>query len=160
MFIIRSNVTESCDFRTSLKSARDFFVDGNNYIQLMPNLDSIHTDIKGVLRWNISVSVPLVGNWRASFAVDFLETDNLIEWYPSSTEKQNFLRCVAQLSEKNDGVVQVKITNNLELRREKASDFHVLANMAGEKTISQELQSEASKMIKDFMLKAKEKLEK
>lgn len=159
MFTIKSNVTESCDIKTSFNSARDFFVDGNNYVQLMPNIDSIHTDTKGALRWNISVSVPLVGNWRASFAVDFLETDGLIEWYPSSLERQNFLRCVAQLTENSNGTVQVKITNNLELRREKASDFHILANMAGEKTISQELQSEASKMIKDFLQKSKEKLE-
>ena len=159
MFIIRSNVAENFNFRTSLKSARDFFVDGNNYVSLMPNLDSIHTDTKGVLRWNISVSVPLVGNWRASFAVDFLETDGLIEWYPSGTEKHNFLRCAAQLVEKDNGIVEVKIVNNLELRREKASDFHVLANMAGEKNISRELQSEAGKMIRDFLQKSKEKLE-
>lgn len=160
MFVIKSNVTESSELRTTIEKARFFFSDGNNYAELMPNVDSIHKDIRGVTRWNISVAVPLIGSWKMSFAVEFLAADDIIEWYPSSTEKQNFLRCVAQLNEKTDGIIQVIITNNLELRRQQAKDFHVFAGMAGERTISQEMQAEVSKMIKDFLLKAKEKLEK
>lgn len=160
MFTIKSNVNESYEYRTTIEKARKFFSDGNNYTELMPNLDGIHTDIRGITRWNISVAVPLIGTWKMSFMVDFLATDDIIEWYPSSSEKQNFLRCVAQLIEKNDDLVQVRITNNLELRRPHAKDFHIFAAMAGERTISQEMEAEVSKMIKNFLIKAKEKLEK
>ncbi len=160
MFVIKSNVTEQYEFRTSIEKARNFFSDGNNYVELMPNVDSIETDTKGVLRWNIAVVVPMIGKWKMSFAVDFLVSDDIIEWFPASLEKQNYLRCVTQLVEKKADLVQVQITHNLELRRQQASEFHILAGMAGEKMISQEMQSEVAKMLKTFMQKATEKLEK
>ena len=160
MFIIKSNVSEKYEFQTSVENAWKFFADGNNYVELMPNLDSIQTDGRGISRWDISVNVPMIGNWKMSFAVDFLTADDMIEWYPSNTEKQNFLRCVTQLVGKTDNLVQVRITHNLELRRPHAKDFHLLAGMAGESLISQEMQSEVTKMLKIFVQKAKERLEK
>jgi hypothetical protein len=160
MFIIKSNVSEKFEFQTAFKSAWKFFVDGNNYVELMPNLDNIHTDGRGVSRWNISVDVPLIGSWKMAFAVDFLASDDIIEWYPSSSEKQNFLRCVTQLVEKDENLVEVRITHNLELRRQQATDFHIFAGMAGESMISAEMQKEVAKMVKIFMQKAKERLEK
>lgn len=159
MFIIKANVNERYEFQASKKNVWDFFADGNNYVELMPNLDSIHTDGRGVSRWNISVDVPLIGSWKMSFAVDFLTADDMIEWYPSITEKQNFLRCVTQLVEKTDELIEVRITHNLELRRPQAADFHLLAGMAGEGMISREMQNEVTRMLKIFMQKAKEKLE-
>ena len=160
MFIVKSNVTEKYEFRTSIINAQNFFSNGNNYVELMPNLDSIHTDVRGITRWNISVEVPLIGSWKMPFAVDFLTSDDIIEWYPSGIEKQNFLRCVTQLVEKENELVQVQITHNIELRRQQAAELHLLASLAGERMISQEMQSEVTKMLKIFMLKAKEKLEK
>jgi hypothetical protein len=126
----------------------------------MPNLDSIHTDGRGVSRWNVSVDVPLIGSWKMAFAVDFLASDDIIEWYPSTIEKQNFLRCMTQLVEKDENLVEVRISHNLELRRPQATDFHLLAGMAGESMISLEMQTEVSRMLKIFMEKAKERLEK
>lgn len=160
MFIIKSNVSEKYEFETSFEKAWRFFADGNNYVELMPNLDSIHTDGRGVSRWNISVDVPLIGSWKMSFAVDFLTADDIIEWYPSNTEKENFLRCETQLVGKTDNLIEVRITHNLELRRRQATDFHLLAGMAGESLISGEMQTEVTKMLKIFMQKAKERLEK
>lgn len=159
MFVIKSNVTDTFEFRTTIEKARKFFSDGNNYVEFMPNVDSIETDNQGVLRWNIAVVVPMIGKWKMSFAVDFLVSNDIIEWYPASIEKQNYLRCVTQLVEKKADLVQVQITHNLELRRQQASEFHLLAGMAGEKMISQEVQSEVAKMLKTLMNKAKERLE-
>lgn len=160
MFIIKSNVSEKYEFQTTMENAWIFFADGNNYVELMPNLESIHTDGRGVSRWNISVNVPLIGSWKMSFAVDFLTSDDMIEWYPSNTEKENFLRCVTQIVEKTDNLIEVRITHNLELRRPQAKDFHLLAGMAGESMISNEMQTEVTKMLKIFMQKSKERLEK
>lgn len=160
MFIIKSNVNEKYEFQSSLENTWNFFADGNNYVEFMPNLDSIHTDGRGISRWNVSVDVPLIGSWKMAFAVDFLASDDIIEWYPSINEKQNFLRCVTQLVEKDDRLVEVRISHNLELRRSQAADFHLLAGMAGESMISREMQSEVSRMLKIFMQKAKERLEK
>lgn len=160
MFIIKSNVSDRYDFQTPFEKAWNFFADGNNYVELMPNLDSIHTDGRGVSRWNISVDVPLIGSWKMAFAVDFLTSDDMIEWYPSITEKQNFLRCVTQVVERNNNLVEIRISHNLELRRRQATDLHLLAGMAGESMISREMQSEVSKMLKIFMTRAKERLEK
>lgn len=159
MFIIKSNVNDRYDFQTPFEKAWNFFADGNNYVELMPNLDSIHTDGRGVSRWNISVDVPLIGSWKMAFAVDFLATDDMIEWYPSVNEKQNFLRCVTQIVNKNEDFVEVRIAHNLELRRQQATDLHLLAGLAGESMISREMQSEVSRMLKTFMTRAKERLE-
>lgn len=160
MFIIKSNVNDRYDFQTPFEKAWKFFADGNNYVELMPNLDSIHTDGRGVSRWNVSVDVPLIGSWKMAFAVDFLTSDDMIEWYPSITEKQNFLRCVTQVVERDNNLVEIRISHNLELRRRQATDLHLLAGMAGESMISREMQSEVSRMLKTFMTRAKERLEK
>lgn len=160
MFIIKSNVNEKYEFQSSLENIWNFFAHGNNYVEFMPNLDSIHTDGRGISRWNVSVNVPLIGSWKMAFAVDFLASDDIIEWHPSITEKQNFLRCVTHLVERNNNFVEVRVSLNLELRRAQAKEFHLLAGMAGESLISQEMQTEVTKMLGIFMQKAKEKLEK
>jgi hypothetical protein len=160
MFIIKSNVTETFEVQTSLIKAQKFYSDSKNYVELMPNVESIGTDAQGTVRWNIAVDVPLVGRWKMPFAVEFLTTDNLVEWHPSPVEKQNYLMCVTRLVEKNENSVAVTISHNLELRRNKASEFHPLAGFAGENMISGEMKSEVAKMLKLFIKSSKQRLEK
>jgi hypothetical protein len=160
MFIIKSNVVETFEVQTTMIEAQKFFSETKNYVELMPNVESIHADAQGVLRWNISVEVPMIGRWKMPFAVDFLTTDDVIEWFPSSVEKQNYLMCVTRLIEKNENLVNVTISHNLELRRRQASDFHLLAGLAGESMISGEMKSEVAKMLKIFIGASKMRLEK
>ena len=159
MFTIKSNVTESFEIKTALFEAQKFFSEPKNYVEFMPNVESINTDGNGIMRWNIAVNVPMVGRWKMAFAVDLLTSDDAIEWFPSPVEKQNYLMCVTRLAEKNDKLVVVTISHNLELRRPKAVDLHILAGFAGEKTISSEVRIEVAKMLKTFINAAKERLE-
>jgi hypothetical protein len=48
----------------------------------------------------------------------------------------------------------------VELRRRAAKDFHFLASLAGEKRVSQGMQAEVAGMIKKFVQRTKETLEK
>ncbi len=159
MFIIKSNVNESFEFKTTLAKASEFFANKTNYVSLMPNLENIQTDNRGITHWHIAVEVPFIGRWKMPFAVDFLSSSDTIEWFPASIEKQNFLRCVTHLVEKTDNLISGQISHNLELRRPQAKDFHALAGMAGEKMISSEMQNEVSRMLKTFLQKSKERLE-
>ncbi len=140
--------------------AQKFYSDSKNYVELMPNVESINTDAKGTVRWNIAVDVPLVGRWKMAFAVDFLSSSDTVEWFPSPVEKQNYLMCVTRLVEKNENSVTVTISHNLELRRNKASELHPLAGFAGEGLISGEMKSEVAKMLKSFIKSSKQRLEK
>jgi hypothetical protein len=160
MFIIKSNVTETFEVQTSMDAAQKFYSDSKNYVELMPNLESIHTDAKGTVHWNIAVDVPMVGRWKMAFAVDFLSSADTVEWFPSPIEKQNYLMCVTRLVEKSENLVSVTISHNLELRRKQATDLHLLAGFAGESMISSEMKSEVAKMLKSFIKASKQRLEK
>jgi carbon monoxide dehydrogenase subunit G len=160
MFIIKSNVTETFEVQTSPDAAQKFYSDSKNYVELMPNLESIHTDAKGTVHWNIAVDVPMVGRWKMAFAVDFLSSADTVEWFPSPIEKQNYLMCVTRLVKKSENLVSVTISHNLELRRKQATDLHLLAGLAGEGMISGEMKSEVTKMLKSFIKASKERLEK
>jgi hypothetical protein len=159
MFIIKANFADNFEVNSSLEKTQNFFSDGNNYVELMPNLDSIHTDGRGITRWVISAEIPFVGKMKQSFAVDFLALDDRIEWHPSPVETQNYLRCMAEIIEKSSEKVLVRYTQYVELRRKKASELHPLAGLAGEQKISQGMQSEVEQMLRIFISKSKEKLE-
>ena len=159
MFIIKANFADSFEINASVEKTQKFFSDGNNYVELMPNLDSIHTDGRGITRWIITAEIPFVGKMKQSFAVDFLATDDRIEWHPSPVETQNYLRCMSEIIEKSANKVLVRYTQYVEIRRNKASELHPLANLAGEKKISQGMQAEIEQMLKVFISKSKEKLE-
>jgi len=159
MFIIKANFADSIEISSSLEKAGSFFSDFRNYIELMPNLDDIHTDGRGITRWMITAEIPFVGRMKQSFAVDFLATDDMIEWHPAPVETQNYLRCVAQIIEKSVDQVLVRYSQFVELRRNHARELHPLANLAGEKKISQGMQTEIDRMLRVFINKSKEKLE-
>lgn len=159
MFIIRANFADSFEINAPAEKAQKFFADGNNYVEFMPNLDSIHTDGKGITRWMISAQIPFVGKMKQSFAVDFLAAGEIIEWHPSPTETQNYLRCVAEIREKSANTALIRYSQFVEIRRNHARELHPLANLAGEKNITQGMQSEVDRMLQIFIKKSKENLE-
>nr|MBA2620444.1 hypothetical protein [Acidobacteriota bacterium] len=114
----------------------------------------------GSMRWTIRAEIPIVGAMRQSFNVELSESsDERIEWRPKSGERENLLRYAADFLEKGEGATLVQFSQNVELRRQRAKDLHLLAGLAGEKRVSQGMQWEVAGMIKKFVQKAKEKLD-
>jgi hypothetical protein len=154
MFIIRANYADMFEVKSSCEDVFHFFSDAKNYVELMPNLESIYTDRQQVSHWKISAEVPFVGRMKQSFAVNFAAFDGFIEWTPAISETQNFLRCVSEIRGKNEKLTQVRFSQNVELRRRNAKELHRLAGLAGEFKISQGMQIEIEKMIRTFIRKS------
>lgn len=160
MFTIRTSYSDAFDVKAPARKVREFFSDVRNFIELMPNVESIHTNADGTARWTIRAEIPFIGAMQQSFTVELAEnSDERIEWIPKAGEKQNFLRYAADFIEKSADSTSVKFSQTVELRRAAAREFHFLAGLAGEKRVSQGMNSEVAGMMKKFVQKAKEKLE-
>jgi carbon monoxide dehydrogenase subunit G len=161
MFTVKAGYSDNVEVQTSIEKAREFFGDIRNFVELMPGIASIHTDAKGVAHWKIQAEIPLVGQMMQKFAVELSEDSReRIEWFPVPVETQNFLRYSAEFLEKAKNVTLVHFSQMVELRRKSARDLHYLAGLAGESLISSEMTKKVSEMIKVFIQRAKEKLEK
>jgi carbon monoxide dehydrogenase subunit G len=160
MFTIRAKCVDTIEVATGIDRARGFFADVRNFVDLMPGVESIFTDSRGVAHWKISVQVPLVGDFSQKFAVTLAEeTEDRIEWMPVRDETQNFLRYSADFLERAAGRTMVNYVQMVELRRRSPLDLHLFAGVAGEQMISNEMSRHISKMIRLFITKAKERLE-
>jgi carbon monoxide dehydrogenase subunit G len=160
MFQIKASFTDQIEIETAIQNVRDFFYDVRNFIELMPNVESIHTDGKGITRWTIRADIPLVGAMRQSFAVTLSEeSEDRVEWTPAPGETQNFLRYAADFIEKSANKTMVRISQFVELRRSAARELHPLAGLAGASRISKGMEWEVSGMIKKFVRNAKQRLE-
>ena len=161
MFTIKAGYSDNVEVQTSAEKVREFFSDITNFAELMPGTAGIHTDAKGVAHWKIQAEIPLVGQMMQKFAVELSEnTDERVEWFPVAVETQNFLRFSAEFLEKAKNVTLVHFSQMVELRRKSARDLHYLAGLAGEGLISNEMTKKVTEMIKVFIQRAKEKLEK
>src|SRR5687767_12813762 len=161
MFTVKAGYSDNIEVRTSVEKVREFFSDISNFAELMPGITSIHTDAKGVAHWKIQAEIPLVGSIMQKFAVELTEnTDKRIEWFPVAIETQNFLRFSAEFLEKARDVTLVHFSQMVELRRKSARELHYLAGLAGESLISTEMTKKVREMIKIFIQRAKERLEK
>jgi carbon monoxide dehydrogenase subunit G len=161
MFKVKASYSEKLEVRADGERVRQFFADTRNFIELMPNIESIKTDADGTARWKIKAEIPLFGSLTETFSVRLAENNpSLIEYAPATTETKNFLRYSADIAANGAGTTTVQISQAVELRRGKATELHLLAGLAGEKLISQQMQQRVEKMIKTFLAKAKEKLEK
>lgn len=161
MFTIRANYSDTVEVKTSLEAVREFFADIRNFIELMPGIESIHTDGKGVTHWKIRADVPFVGTFSQKFAVELAEnSEERIEWSPVAGETRNLLRYAADFLEKGANLTLVNFSQIVELRRNSARELHLLAGVAGETIISREMSKRIAEMIKTFVQKAKNKLEK
>jgi carbon monoxide dehydrogenase subunit G len=160
MFTISAEFHGKVEVSASFERVRDFIFDLQNFVEFMPNVESIHADARGVTRWAISVDIPVVGHVRQSFPVEQEETPpDELEWRPAAGEKENLLRYMAHLTGKKPDVTILQISQKVELRRAKAKDLHTLAAIAGEKLISKEMNKRVGEMITEFLNRAKAKLE-
>lgn len=161
MFTVKAGYSDVIELRSSIDNVRAFFSDVSNFAELMPGITQIHTDAKGVAHWRIQAEIPFVGQMLQKFAVELAEnTEDRIEWSPVRTEAENFLRYSADFLEKAKNVTHVHFSQMVELRRRSARDLHYLAGLAGESLISSEMTKRIAEMIKVFVEKAKERLEK
>jgi carbon monoxide dehydrogenase subunit G len=161
MFTVKAGYSDHIELKTSVERAREFFADITNFVDLMPGVSSIHTDAKGVAHWKIQADIPVVGTMMQMFEVELAEnSEERIEWFPVGRETQNFLRYSADFLEKAKDVTMVHFSQMVELRRRSARELHMLAGLAGESIISKEMTNKITEMIKTFIARAKEKLEK
>ncbi len=143
-----------------MKKAHEFFSDIRNFIELMPNVESIHSGGDGTAHWRIRAEIPFIGAMQQAFTVELAEnSDERIEWIPKSGEKQNLLRYAADFLEKGTDSTVVQFSQNVELRRNSARELHLLAGLAGESIISKQMQAEVAGMIRNFVSRAKQRLE-
>jgi carbon monoxide dehydrogenase subunit G len=161
MFTVKAGYTDDIELRSSIDKVREFFADVRNFAELMPGITQIHTDANGIAHWRIQAEIPFVGQMLQNFAVELAEnTAERIEWSPMRTEAENFLRYSADFLEKAKDVTMVHLSHAVEIRRKSARDLHYLAGLAGETLISSEMTKRVTEMIRVFIEKAKERLEK
>src|SRR5215510_11421794 len=159
MFTVRAGYTDNVEVQTSIEKVREFFLDIKNFVDLMPGIASIHTDAKGIAHWKIQAEIPLVGQMMEKFAVILAEdSPERIEWFPLAAETQNFLRYSADFLTKARDVTVIQFSQMVELRRRSARELHMLAGLAGESLISNEMAKKVQEMIRVFIQRAKEKL--
>lgn len=160
MFTIRASFSDQFEVKASRGKVHQFFSDIRNFIELMPNIESIHTDAGGAAHWRIGAEIPFIGAMRQAFTVELAEnSETRIEWIPKRGEQQNFLRYAADFIEKTPERTVVRFSQDVELRRDAARELHLLAGLAGESRVSKGMQAEVTGMIRNFISRAKEKLE-
>ena len=80
MFRIQANHSETFEVKASLEKVQDFFADIKNFMDLMPSIESIHIDSKGIMHWKICADIPFVGSFTEKFLVEESEnSDDRIE---------------------------------------------------------------------------------
>ena len=161
MFVIKSKFENQIEIENTLENVRDFFSDPKNFVTLMNGVESIKALSETLNRWIIRVDVPIIGSIKQEFLVErTADSDEFIEWSPAKTERQNFLRFSADYFVKSANKTVVRLLQMVELRRERATQLHLLAAIAGEGAINQEMAKHISKMLNHFLQQAKSKLEK
>lgn len=160
MFTVRAKFTDTIEIFENLEIVREFFMDIANFAELMPDIESVHRDHKGIAHWKIRAEVPFVGVFAQKFACELAEeTDERIEWMPVAGEERNFLRYAADFLEKENCVTMVNFTQMVELRRRSAAELHLFAGVVGESFISGEMTKRVAQMIRSFVEGAKAKIE-
>lgn len=160
MFTIHAKYSDKVEVKTSLEKVREFFADIKNFVELMPSVESIHTDAKGIAHWTIRADIPIVGAIMQKFDVRLEEdSEERIEWMPVAGETKNLLRYAAEFIEKGKDLTLVQFTQTVEMRRDSARELHLLAGLAGESIISSEMTKKIAEMLKIFVRRAQERLE-
>lgn len=160
MFTIKSNYDEQISIKNTLEKVRAFFTDTKHFVELMIGVESIIALSDTLNRWTIRVDFPIIGAIKQEFLVEKTEdSEEILEWSPAQNEKQNFLRYSADFQPVSENETLVRLMQMVELRREKASQLHFLAGMAGEAAISKEMGNHIGKMLDVFLQTAKTRLE-
>lgn len=161
MFTIKAAYSNDIEVNSSIDKVREFFADITNFAELMPGVEQVHVDAKGIAHWKVQTEVPVVGQILQKFSLELAEnSEDRIEWAPVRTEAENLLRYSADFIEKAKDKTLVHFSQIVELRRRSARDLHFLAGLAGESLISSEMTKRVTEMIRIFIEKARERLEK
>ncbi len=160
MFRIKAIYQEQFEFDAGIDRVREFFSELRNFVELMPNIESIKKDANGVIRWVVRADIPVVGALREGFLLEQTENEpDRIEWSPAKVEQKNYMRYAASFIEESATKTIVKMTQQVELRRQNAKDLHRLASLVGENKISTEMQKRVNEMIKTFLKRARTRIE-
>jgi len=160
MFVIRAGFSDQIELRAGLDSVREFFSDITNFGDLMPGVEQVHVDAKGVAHWKVQTEIPVVGKILQKFSLEKSEdSEERVEWLPLRNEAENLLRYSADFLAKAKDVTLVQFSQVVEMRRRSARDLHMLAGLAGETLISNEMTKRVTEMIRIFIDRAKERLE-
>ncbi len=160
MFTVKGSFSDQFEISAPIEAVRDLFGDIKSFAELMPGVSKAHRDAQGVGHLTIDAEIPVVGTMTQRFAIEPIEeADDRIEWAPQQGETQNFLRYTADLMSVGAAKTLVRFAQAVELRRERARDFHFLAGMAGESLISNEMSRRFAEMASSFISRAKQRLE-
>ena len=158
MFRVKSSFKTQLEIEAPVSIVRDFFRNLSNFTDLLTGVDSIRRESGGIARWTIATDTP-VGRVRLSLPVR--ETSphaDVIEWSPALNENQNLLRYQLKFAEQN-GTTVVGVSQQVELRRNRAWDLHPGVGLMGEARLSAALERRINEAIETFLLRVKEKLE-
>ena len=158
MFRVKSSCKTQLEIEAPVSIVRDFFRNLSNFTDLLTGVDSIRRESGGIARWTIATDTP-VGRVRLSLPVR--ETSphvDMIEWSPAINENQNLLRYQLKFEEQN-GTTVVRVSQQVELRRNRAWDLHPGVGLMGEARLSAALERRINEAIGTFLLRVKEKLE-
>ena len=158
MFRVKSSFKTQFEIQAPVNKVRDFFRNLANFTDLLGGVDSIRRESGGIARWTIATDTP-VGRVRLSLPVR--ETSphaDVIEWSPALHENQNLLRYSLKFEERK-GVTLVRVSQQVELRRNRAWDLHPGVGLMGEARLSSALERRINEAIEGFLARVKEKLE-
>jgi carbon monoxide dehydrogenase subunit G len=158
MFRVKSSFKTQFEINAPIDDVREFFRNLGNFADLLGGVDSIRRESGGVTRWTIATDTP-VGRVRLSLPVrETSPRSDTIEWSPAINENQNLLRYSLKFEEQN-GATLVRVSQQVELRRNRAWDLHPGVSLMGEARLSAALERRINEAIEGFLERAKEKLE-
>src|SRR5215470_16136753 len=139
MFRVRSSFRGKIEVNAPLRAVRSFFANLKNFSEMLAGVEAIRHETGGIARWTIATETP-VGHVRFSFPVR--ETSphaNTIEWSPAASETQNLLRYFLKFEE-TEGATTLDVSQQVELRRNRAWELHPGVGLMGEARLSNALQ--------------------
>jgi hypothetical protein len=108
----------------------------------------------------VRADVPLVGAMRGHFRLAQTDDSPLrLEWNPAKTENKNYLRYAASFEEREEKKTLARVAMRVELRRERATELHLMAGLVGAERINVEMQKRLNSMMKTFLDRARRELE-
>lgn len=156
MFRVRAEFRDDLVIEADVERVRAFFANVQNFVRLMPGVESISEAEGNVARWNVKADVALVGSMQGKFALTLRDDSPLrIEWGPTPDEKENLLRYAIGFEEEGASKTRVRFALRVELRRQRASELHLMAGLVGERRISEGIQEDVDLMVRTFLKRAR-----
>ena len=160
MFRVRAEFRDDLVIAANGKLVRAFFADLQNFVRFMPGVESISEIGGNAARWNVRADVALVGRMQGEFALMRRDDSPLrIEWGPAEDEKENLLRYAISFEAEATSKTHVRFALRVELRRQRASELHLMAGLIGERRISEGIQEDVDLMVRTFLKRARARLE-